>query len=331
MLLVLLAPAATSAEAPSGADTSAAKRTAGAPVSRASLPITFSIGADGGVLWGLARELVYVGSYKLSELDYPLQPMAYAGARVELGAFGGLDASLRFRGGIPAWTGSMTDSDYENFDGVKTHFSQSDSYLERSVFVNARLGWRFAPSPAIVIEPFAAYIYLDIKWSAQNGYYQYPPETSPPYTPWSPSEPKVPLSGVVLTYEQTFMIPAVGIRVIGRVSRTLSLDASVALSPFAALNDVDEHPLRYLAFYDSMAGGFYIEPELAVSWQVARDLELSVRLSYLSISEPNNGTTVVVDTNPNDATYGVPTLLTSQYSGATMSAFGAEVGGRLKL
>lgn len=277
----------------------------------------------------MATELVYVGSYKLSELDYPLQPVVYAGGRIELGAFGGLDVSVRFRGGIPTYTGSMTDSDYLNYDGVKTNFSQSDSYLERAILLDARLGWKVEALPFLTFEPFLAYKYLDMKWSAHDGYYQYPPQTSPPYSPWSPSEPKVPLSGTVLTYSQTFVIPAAGLRVIGRLSDRLILDGSVALSPFAVLNDVDEHPLRYLTFYDSMAGGFYVEPALALSWQPAGNLELFVRLSYLSIVEPNTGTTVMLDTNLNDAQYGVPTLLTGQSSGGTLSTFGAEVGARL--
>jgi len=300
-------------------------------------PITLSIEADSGVLWGMAKELVYVGSYKLSELDYPLQPLAYAGGRIEIGAFGGLDATVRFDAGIPSKSGSMTDSDWDYIDyppippGVQTNFSQSDSYLQRAILFDARIGWKIAASPALVIEPFAAYKYLDIKWSAQNGYLQYPPQASPPYTAWSPSEAKVPLYGTVLTYSQTFMIPAAGIRVIGRVSGSLSIEGSVALSPFAFLNDVDEHPLRYLAFYDSMAGGFYFEPELAVSWQAASNFELTMRLSYLSIVEPNTGTTVMLDTNPNDAQYGIPTLLTGQNSGGTLSAFGAEVGARLRM
>ncbi len=293
-------------------------------------PFTLSIGADSGILWGMATELVYVGSYRLSELDYPLQPLVYAGGRIELGAFGGLDATARFAAGIPTMTGSMTDSDYLNYNGVTTNFSESQGYLERALLLDVRVGWKVEALPFLVFEPFAAFRYLDVKWSAHNGYLQYPPESSPPYTPWSPSEPKVPIYGTVLTYNQVFSIPAAGLRVIGRLSDRLTLDGSVALSPFAFLSDVDEHPLRYLIFYDSIAGGFYLEPERSLAWEATENLELSVRLSYLSITEPNTGTTVMLDTNPSDATYGVASLLSGQSSGATFVAFGAELGARLK-
>lgn len=323
--LLLLAAAAASAEpAPAQAGRTPAGGSADPP------PITLSIGSEGGVLWGMATELVYVGTYKLSELDYPIQPIVYAGGRIEAKAFGGLEASVRFSAGIPTWTGNMTDSDFLNGDGVRTNFSQSASYLERAIFLDARVGWRLPASPRFALEPFLAYKYIDVKWSAHNGYLQYPPQSAPPYTPWSSSEPKTYLYGTVLTYNQVFIIPAAGLKIIVRPWDRVTITGAIAVSPFAFLNDTDEHPLRYLIFFDSMSNGLYVEPELSLSWRATGNLELFLRLSYQSISEPNNGQVVVLDTNPSDSGYGTPTALSGETSGATFAAFGAEAGASIR-
>ena len=98
-----------------------------------------------GFMYGTAKELVLVGTFPISELDWALQPVFFEESSLEVKALGGLHGMIRVRVGIPSQSGLMTDSDWLNYsyDGNtdKTNFSQSNSFTDSAVFVDARLGW----------------------------------------------------------------------------------------------------------------------------------------------------------------------------------------------
>ncbi len=290
---------------------------------------------------GAASELLYTsllggGLYKVSELDYPLQAVFLAGSEIRLQTAGGLDVRARFDGGLNGYVGAMTDSDYLDFNGVKTDFSESGAYVERAILLDVRAGWDFGSERSFLFEPFAAFMYSDVEWEAEGGYYQYPSSGEEgSYPPWSPSEPQESLSGPVLMYDQAFLIPAVGVRLSLAVTRALSIEGSCAFSPFAFGEDVDNHLLTLTDYYDSMSGGIYFEPELSFTVRPLKDreaFEASLRLSYVSIAEPNSGTVQVGDNNPADSAYGtISGPVEGYYSGATFQALTAEIAASLAL
>ena len=161
-------------------------------------------------MYGMARELVLDGSFTVSELDWPVQPLFFAETALDVKAFGGLHGNLKVQAGIPGYSGLMTDSDWANYpyngNTAKTHFSQSNGYTEGAVLIDVHLGWEFKAADWLSFEPFASFGYMSWQWAARDGYLQYPP-AGPPYQPWSPTEPKIPIYGTGIAYQQTYLIP----------------------------------------------------------------------------------------------------------------------------
>jgi len=95
-----------------------------------------------GVLFGQANEYIYnqylSTDYKNSELTWPFKPLIYAGAGLNLYMKMGIFAGLDLRQAYSGKTGTQTDSDFMNGDGVRTHYSESDCYTERATFLDLR-------------------------------------------------------------------------------------------------------------------------------------------------------------------------------------------------
>jgi len=262
---------------------------AAAALPRAAQAIPVSLSATSGVLLGGAKEFAYQTGYMLSELDWPILPAVYAGVKVDLGATSGFLASAELKLGIPTPAGTMTDSDFLNGDGVKTHYSQSDGYMESVVLVSAQAGWGipfWIPGVGTAsFEPLFSFEYIRLSWTAQNGYLQYPPQTAPPYTPWSPSTPKVPIYGTGIMYTQNYVIPALGVKASVPILDSLSVSASFLFSPFVWCSDKDSHYFRQLDFYGTMSNGLFLQPELWVTYKISAAAAVTLDVLYRHIAQ----------------------------------------------
>jgi outer membrane protease len=249
--------------------------------------LTVTTSGSAGVILGVAREFVLSGSYVVSELDWPLLPAVFAGLAVNLATPVGFLASMEVQAAIPTPTGTMTDSDFLNGDGVKTHFSQSDGTLTGAVMLSLQAGWELplpVDQPLSQLAPFLQFEYLRFTWTASNGYLQYPPETSYPYTPWSSSTTKVPIYGTGILYTQNYLIPSFGIKGTIQALDSLVVSFSMALSPYMWCFDVDEHLFRFLKFYDNLRGGIMLEPRLTATLKITPRMILSLDLLYRHIA-----------------------------------------------
>jgi outer membrane protease len=294
----------------------------------ADVSLTASTGT--GVMYGLAKELVYNvhnnQSYVESELDWDIKPLFYTDAALTLRTSIGFVAALDVRLGIPAKTGSIGDSDYLNvaYNGTatKTNYSQHDSYTERAILLDAQAGWEFPLAGWMAIEPYLAFGFMDLKWTARDGYLQYPPgwfTGSPPQPyPDSSTQPMVPVSGVGIIYQQTYLIPALGLAAKFQLGKSFSGAVSFSLSPIVLCNDVDNHELAGKDFYDAMYGGLLLEPKISLDWKVAARVQLSLDVSYRHI-EGLIGTTTVVATGVGHT----PGLAAGTYPGGAGASFDA--------
>jgi outer membrane protease len=130
---------------------------------------------------------------------------------------------------------------------------------------------------------------MDFKWTARDGYLQYPPgylggSATLPY-PDSSTQPKVPVSGTGIIYQQTYLIPAAGFAAKLRFGQNFSGSVSFAFSPLVFCNDVDNHEFAGKDFYEYMAGGLLLEPKVSLEWQVSERALLSLDVSYRHIAE----------------------------------------------
>jgi outer membrane protease len=131
---------------------------------------------------------------------------------------------------------------------------------------------------------------MQYKWTARDGYLQYPSPTppDPPYTPWSPAQTKVPISGTGIIYEQVYLIPAVGLSARARLGECFDAGLSFVFSPFVFCNDLDNHVQRAppwdTDFYEYMRWGLLLEPALTLEFRMSRRARLSFDVSYRRIS-----------------------------------------------
>jgi outer membrane protease len=234
-----------------------------------------------GVLVGTSREIVLSGSYIVSQLDWAMRPLVFTGSGLRASTPEGLRASLEVLAGVPGKTGRITDKDYLNRDAEVTHFSAHDSFTEGALLLDARIGWQFALGERFTIEPFAGFSLMRFKWTARDGYLQYPPEGSPPYTPWNPqTTTKVDVFGTGIVYQQTWYIPAVGVRAALRFGDSMEAALALGFSPYLWMNDLDNHELRLVDFVGTLTGGRLLDPSLEVSWRLGSRSRLSLDLGY---------------------------------------------------
>ncbi len=326
----------------------AAQSSAGASSNRISLSIT----TEAGVLDGLAKEFVYdqgvSPDYIVSELDWQLQPVFYWGAGIDLG-YRQWYAELNLKSGVSGESGSITDSDFLDGNGVKTNFSESNAYTEQALLADLTVGWKVEAFPGMKLGLFVSGDYMDFKWTAQDGYYQYPSTGSEysynangsvvygTYPAWSASESKVPIYGTAIVYEQAYIYPAVGVSAEVALARRLTLGASFSYSPLVYCSDEDDHELRLLDFFSAMGMGTMIEPKLDLTYRFSERAALELSASYRVISGllgneevENVGTADASPTYPYAA--GPGTVVSyPESSGASYSTLDASLSFRLGL
>jgi outer membrane protease len=247
-----------------------------------------SLEATTGFISGGASEFVYDSGYKMSELDWASRPLVYWGLAVNLDSPSGFYTRLALKAGFSGKTGYMTDSDWQNWDGVKTNFSQSDSYTDQAFMLNFTAGYDFQVSDSLTLGPFFELGYLNFEWSARDGFLQYPSEIYPsgvyaPYTPISANTPIVYITGIGIVYQQSCFYPGLGVRAVFRPTDRWRLSAAFVVSPAASMTTTDNHVARSLVFSSSMSGGLVLEPRVAAEYQLSRAMKLGLEVTYLSI------------------------------------------------
>ncbi|MGA2975191.1 MAG: omptin family outer membrane protease [Spirochaetia bacterium] len=283
---------------------------------------SISMTTSSGLLVGEGFEYVYdqgvSTNYKVSELDWPFQPLFYTGAALSLSSRMGIFASLDLKQGLSGKTGTMSDSDFLNGDGVKTNLSESDCYSERDILLDLKLGYDLPLHLPFILGVYAGFSYMDFKWSARDGYYQYPtsgdPYTIDPatgtltsygtYTQWSADETKTPLYGTGILYEQAYVIGSLGLRASYRLLDALIVGASFSFSPLAYCSTEDNHELRLVDFYSTLSGGFVIEPGLSLEYTIKPGASLKLSVDYRQlfnlmgdITQVEEGTTSTASDN----------------------------------
>jgi outer membrane protease len=243
--------------------------------------VSLETSTSAGVLVGTSREIVLSGLYVMSQLDWAMKPLVFVGSELRASTPEGLRASLEVRSGVPGKTGRITDKDFLNWDGDVTHYSEHDSFTEGALLLDARLGWQFVLGDRFTVEPFAGFSLMRFKWTARDGFLQYPPESSYPYTPWNPqTTTKADVYGTGIVYQQTWYIPMAGMRATLRFGDRMEAAFALGFSPYLWMNDLDNHELRQLDFVGIMSGGFLIDPSLEVSWRLGPRSRLSLDLGY---------------------------------------------------
>lgn len=264
-------------------------------------PFRITTSTQIGILYGDSHELVYTSSITISDLDWTLKPLTYWGTMIKLEAASGLFCSASLKAGLSGFSGTMTDSDYLNFDGVRTHLSVHNCYTEDAFLFDAALGYENRVSKAFSMGWAVFFSSMHFKWTARDGYLQYPSEPSAPYTPWDASIAKTYVYGTGMAYEQNFLIPGIAFSVRYTPIPPLSIQLALNYSPLAACNDLDNHFLRSLDFVEIMRNGTYFKPSLRAEYSTKGRISLWIAGSFTLIDNLI-GNTEMTDTTTGDTT-----------------------------
>ncbi len=212
----------------------------------------FSFGMISGIERGRIDEEVYENGKCISRLVWPREAVPFVGfaAGVRVGNFA---LSARVADSIPVKGGSIEDFDYLLPDSdVPSLYSRHDSYLDKDFRVRAKLGYAIGMGRRFWVTPAIGISYVDRKWTARDGYLQYPEISG---VPWTGDEDRRSVKGAVLSYEQSAMNCMVGLQPTVELNESLKTGFSLFWYPFVRGDSLDSHFLRALEFYDALREG----------------------------------------------------------------------------
>ncbi|ULQ59061.1 omptin family outer membrane protease [Brucepastera parasyntrophica] len=301
----------------------------------------FFLSLSAGTALGEAREFVYSSDVIVSDLVWPMLPVFLLDAEVSAEWKGGLWIETGFSAGIPAKTGTMTDSDFLNqpASDEKTHLSVHDGYLEHAFEWTISAGWEFllrftvpkAQKP-VSIKPGIGFTIMSYKWSAVDGYTQY--ENAPgskntgDYDAWKSDTAKTNVYGTGITYQQLHWIPRIGVSASFPLPLNFTVCAGFSGFPFTWCNGLDNHWKNGADYYDIMESGFLVEPELAIYWDYSDRGSVFFEGKWRYIGNLR-GDTYIVNTST-----GLSSLYKAEDgegSGARFSAVYLRAGVRIRL
>jgi outer membrane protease len=220
--------------------------------------VDFAFETIGGIVTGATHEYVYEGAKCISRLDWKdgaIPVVSFSGQAAFRGAF----LRLKILSAVPLQNGTMEDFDFlvagsDEPSLYSKHNAYMDKYFDGSVTLGYNLhvsNWRIIPS--------CGFAYRNRKWTAADGFLQYPASGL-----WKGDEPKQKLYGPVISYEQAVWFPIITLQA-DYMKERLLFSASGSLYPVMEGDTVDNHLLRSEQFYDILREGF--------GWDVKIDIQ----------------------------------------------------------
>jgi outer membrane protease len=229
-------------------------------------PVTFSFdfATECGGLFSTAREFVLKDNNDvISRLDWPIiAPYISVMSKLNIHKF---VIQVSATSAIPPVSacGQMEDFDFllPNSDSV-SHYSMHDIYLDKYYDVGIKAGGKFSFKRInLDVIPMAGFSFSSRKWSAMNGYVQYPASNQA----WTGNEEKRTVSGTVISYEQAVYAPFVAIETRLALSNFL-FGLSAHFSPYFWAYSLDTHFVTNTQYYDTMNGGLAYGLSLSARW-----------------------------------------------------------------
>lgn len=266
----------------------------------------FHLSTSPGIIIGSGFEYVLKYGLTKSRLDWPLLPVGSITANTEFKLKNGFYISFFSSFMIPAYSGQMFDRDYLNPSSpyMLTKFSEHKSYIKQGVDLGFNLGWikslvSYTTSAnkklKIYCGPSLNVRYILNSWDAVDGYVKYPPETNPP-SPVLPDTPTIPMTGVGVSYKQSFILPGIGILFMFELPRYWKIDLAMHLCPNALGVAEDFHymrengGLRFVDTFENKNVSFYLY--LSAKKRLSKYFSFMSSVDFTSITAYNGKTFV---------------------------------------
>lgn len=152
-------------------------------------------------------------------------------------------------------------------------YSTSD-VTAKATIVDIRASYNFWPSNRLAVGPLGGFLFQNFQFDASNvkqvGYGPYAADFTGS------------VSGRVLTYEATYLVPYAGLHSEMLLGKSFQLAVDLGYSPWAAARDNDDHVLRG-KLSKSRASGWAYLAALTAQWDMEDDDFFTIRGQYLKI------------------------------------------------
>jgi outer membrane protease len=259
-----------------------------------SFPYTFSVGASTGFLYGEGEEIVYKSEDNdayLSHLLWDLKPLFYYGSSLLFAQRDpwegfGFFSELLLKFGLPRKTGGMEDRDWlSETTSDLTHFSSHDNYTDGAFILDFSAGLSFPLNIGPLLKIFTGLSFMNFKWTARDGYYQYAKSSAGTYEVWDESIEKKPVYGPAITYCQEWLIFIMGSSLYIPFFTYFSLGFSFQLGAVIFCNAQDDHleAGNKKQYNDYVFRGVMIEPRGELVFSPHSRVSLSLYCGYRRI------------------------------------------------
>ncbi|MBQ9239391.1 MAG: omptin family outer membrane protease [Treponema sp.] len=235
----------------------------------------------------MSSEYVFENGKMISRLDWKQYASPVMNASATLSFFGAF-VRCSVLSALPMKCGSLDDFDFLLAgSSLASQYSHHSVYLDKRFDFCAETGYAFTVG-RYTLSPYAGVLYRMQKWAAYDGYLQYPTSGA-----WTGAELKQQMSGNIISYEQSLLLPQLSFRAACAVSETWHITAWFSAVPYAVVNTLDSHFLRSKQFFDSLRGGFGFSAGAAVSY---KKFSASVLYEWLSIKDGTTHSSAIGNT-----------------------------------
>ncbi|GEO84576.1 MULTISPECIES: omptin family outer membrane protease [Alphaproteobacteria] len=274
----------------------------------------FSVYGGVGLAYIKAEEFVYDGSHKLSQLDWESKGMTL----YTLGADAQIDKNWKVRAAFNVGTGGnghMVDYDWMDYgisdwtdrsihpDTELDHYFSGSIEVDRGIYENETTSFDVG----------AGFRYTDVKWTAYGGSYIYSGGG------FRDTVGSFPDGERGISYQQKIPVGFLavnGSHTIGALTLSGGLQGGLSFG----IDDIDDHWMRDLRFYDSMKIAPMLGANITANYQISQMASLFVTGSFEKVFH-ERGDMKIVDTTGASADSH-----SSDSAGATYQAMSISFG-----
>jgi outer membrane protease len=167
------------------------------------------------------------------------------------------------------------------------------------MFLDFSAGISMPIKSIVLLKFFIGLDYMNLRWTARDGYLQYAASTGDDmYGYWDSSLKKTSTYGPIIYYQQNWLIFSPGLSGHINLFERFDIGLYFNIGPVIFCNDLDDHLSRRLQFTERMLGGIMLKPRAEIIFIASQHLNLALNVSYKFV-EGARGTTDVRDTTTN--------------------------------
>lgn len=252
----------------------------GIPLFEAAAPPAWTMTLRGslGLREGEAREVVYDDAHRLSELQWEMKGLVWAGMELSVRTGGRWSFAAGIWTALTRGDGEMRDYDWMVPGWDWTDYSRSETDIDEAWSADLNAAYRVFTWTGGAASLVAGYQRDTTRWSDRGQEFLYS-ESAFRDTPGHFG------GAALIDYEQTYDIPYLGVQVESRGTARWGWQAYARYSPLVRARDWDHHILRDLHFEGDFSGGDYWAAGAAVSRSLTKNWSLTAALQAQWIPE----------------------------------------------